>query len=73
MTKAPTPGRELLLQVRAGFIAKGTNYHAWCREHDVLPSSARQALIGTWDGPKGRALRARIAAAAGVTESGETQ
>lgn len=61
-----TPGRDLAAQVRAAFVARHTTLAAWCRQHGIDRSAARQALYGTWDGPKGRALRARILKAAGV-------
>ena len=52
-----SPSKELYLKVRAGFIARGTSLHKWCDEQGIKPSNARIALIGGWDGPKGKALR----------------
>ena len=63
---APAPSQELLRRVRAGFTLQGTTLTAWCRDNDTHISNARNALIGTWDGPKGRAMRAKIVKAAGV-------
>ncbi len=51
-------------RIRAGFIAQGSSYHEWCRQKGVLPSSARQAVLGAWDGKKGREMRAQIIEAA---------
>ena len=63
-----TPGNSLLTTVRARLIAKGTSLHRWCSENEVLYPNARQALIGSWNGPKGVALREKIAKAAGIGE-----
>lgn len=68
MSQNPTPatGHELLARVRAGFILKHTTLAEWCRGQAIHPSAARQAIYGTWAGPKGRAVRARVLKAAGV-------
>ena len=65
----PTPGLDLHFRVRAGFVAQRTSLKRWCRENDIQPTNARDALIGRWDGPKGRALRARLVEAAKVQEA----
>lgn len=67
MSQVNAAGRELLARVRAGFIIKGTTLAQWCRSQGIHPSAARQAIYGTWGGPKGRAVRERILAAAGVS------
>lgn len=61
------PSLTLHLKVRAGFITQGTTFSAWCRERGVNTGNARAALIGSWDGPKGRALRENLLDASGVT------
>jgi hypothetical protein len=66
MSHIAPPSRDLLMQVRAGFLLKHTTLAQWCRESGIHPSAARQAIYGTWDGPKGRVMRARILKAAGV-------
>ena len=65
----PAPGIDLHRRVRAGFILQGTTFKRWCLDHHITPSNARDALIGSWDGPKGRQLRARLVKAAGVQEA----
>lgn len=60
------PGPELYQKVRGGFIARGTSLAAWCREHGHNPTNARSALVGAWNGPKGRELRQRLAVDSGV-------
>lgn len=57
---------QLLRRVRAGFMLKGTTLTEWCRQNGTHISNARNALIGTWDGPKGQAMRAKLVMAAGV-------
>ncbi|ENB4166282.1 TPA: hypothetical protein ACKQA1_001893 [Stenotrophomonas maltophilia] len=62
------PGRDLMNKVRAGMTLQNTTVSAWCRQHGVNPSAARQAIYGTWAGPKGQALRASLLKAAGVKD-----
>ena len=66
MDKKLIPGTGLLATVRAGFIAQGSSLHKWCVEHQVQYPNARQALIGSWSGPKGISLRNKIVEAARV-------
>jgi gp16 family phage-associated protein len=63
-----TNPKHLVQQVRAGFILRGTTMSAWARQNGLDPSTVRQALYGTWNGPKGRAVRAKVLKAAGVQE-----
>lgn len=60
------PGTRLMQEVRAAFILDGTTYTSWCRSQGIDPSMVRQAIYGTWAGPKGRAMRALVLKAAGV-------
>lgn len=64
-----SPGLDLHLKVRAGFVAQGTSLKAWCNQQAITPSNARDALIGRWNGPKGVALRNRLVKASGVRAS----
>ncbi|MFA5589819.1 MAG: hypothetical protein WDA70_03750 [Lysobacteraceae bacterium] len=63
------PGTRLMQQVRAAFILHGTTYTSWCRSQSIDPSLVRQAIFGTWAGPKGRAWRRKVLTAAGVKEA----
>lgn len=65
------PGPELYQKVRGGFIADGTTLAAWCREHGYSPTNARSALMGAWNGPKGRQLRRQLAEDSGVIRTSE--
>lgn len=67
-----TPGPELYQQVRGGFVTRGTSLAAWCRQHGYNPTNARSALVGGWNGPKGRELRLRLAEDSGVIQSSPT-
>lgn len=64
-----SPGPELIRKVRALFILRGTTLGRWCRDNDIKLNHARMALVGSWDGPKGRALRDRVVSAAGADVS----
>lgn len=63
-TSTQAPGAELLRAVRAGFALQGTTLGRWCRDRDIKLQHARCALLGSWDGPKGREVRAQIVSAA---------
>lgn len=54
--------------VRAGFIARGSSFNAWCKANGVKRQNAAAALLGKAGGPKARALVARLLKEAGVTE-----
>lgn len=60
------PDTNILQTVRAGFIGRGTTLAEWCRAHDVDTSWAWRVLRGAHNGPKAKALRVRIARAAGA-------
>ncbi|XAI95383.1 hypothetical protein [Leptolyngbya phage Lsp-JY19] len=66
MLDMPPPGPDLVKQVRAGFVLKGTSLGRWCREEKIPPQHARLCLLGGWNGPKGKALRSRLLQAAGL-------
>ena len=59
---------QTLYRVRGGLVARGTSLHRWCIENGEDTSNARRAIAGTWKGPKGRELKVRVLAAAGVEE-----
>ena len=52
--------------VRAGFIAQGSSFQAWCVREGVTRQNAGKALMNQWKGPKASALVARILEAAKV-------
>lgn len=60
------PSPDLYLRVRAGFVQQGSSLSAWCRTHDVHRANAISALVGAWNGPKGRALRKQLIEASGI-------
>lgn len=66
MKSSPVPSQELMLKVRIGFIGQGTTFTGWCKHHKINHSNARQALIGSWNGPKAVTLRSRIVRAAAI-------
>ena len=63
---APEPSLELARQVRAAFILQGTTLKGWCREQNMHFSNARNALVGSWNGPAAKVLRQRIVKASGL-------
>ncbi len=54
------PGEWLYRLVMAAFVLRGSSLNAWCRTNGVDRSHARLCLLGAWDGPKARGLRANI-------------
>jgi len=58
---------QTLFRVRAGFVGKGSNLHAWCLAESVDYHNARKALTGQWKGSKAFALVTKVKSAAGVT------
>lgn len=64
------PGFDLHARVRAGFLLQGTSLTEWCRSNGTHVSNARGALLGTWNGPKGKAMRTKIIKAARIEKIG---
>lgn len=64
----PEPGQDLLRKVRAAFVLQGSSLQEWCNKNGTHNSNARNALIGSWNGPAGKAMRARIVKASGLKE-----
>ncbi len=65
----PAPSLDLYRQVRAAFILKDATLKGWCKANQVHMSNARNALVGSWNGPAGKALRRRIVQASGLRAS----
>ena len=62
------PNDSLLREVRAGLTAKGSSLHRYMIDKDGRsPQYARAVLLGRTNGEAARALRARLAEAAGVS------
>ncbi|MGB3393229.1 MAG: hypothetical protein WA956_05685 [Stenotrophomonas sp.] len=68
-TTTPHDPKKLITMIRAGFVMQGTSLTAWAKKQGYDPSAIRQAVYGTWGGPKGKAVRAQVLAAAGVKEA----
>lgn len=66
MSTARTDAALLIKRIRAGFLVQDTTLTDWCRAQGIHTSAVRQAIYGTWAGPKGRAIKAKVLRAAGV-------
>lgn len=53
-----------LNRTKALFVAKGTTLNAFCKESGIDQGNASKAILGTWSGVAGKALRKRIIDAA---------
>lgn len=53
-------GRDLLMKVRGAFIYHNSSLSKWCRDNNVEMTHARDCLLGGWNGPKAKALRAKL-------------
>ncbi len=62
------PGKNLYHEVRGGFVAHGTSLNAWCKTRGISRPNAVLALMGVWDGPKGRELRTELIDASGINK-----
>ena len=61
---ACNPDSNILAPIRARFIERGSTLTQWCRANGIDPARAHRVLKGNNLGPKGRALRNKIAGAA---------
>jgi hypothetical protein len=66
------PGPDLYLAVRGGFVTQGLTLTRWCNDREINPTNARAALVGAWNGPKGKALRARLIEESGISQPSQT-
>jgi hypothetical protein len=62
------PSRSLYNKVRGGFIAQGFSLSRWCDSHGLNVQNAQSCLIGTWNGPKAKELRAELVRASGISK-----
>lgn len=73
MAHATTPHahdpKKLMARIRAGFVLQDTSLTKWANDNGTDPSAIRQAIYGTWSGPKGRAMREKVIRAAGIREA----
>jgi len=60
------PGKELIQEVRAGFIRQGTTLGFYCRNNNIDGGNVYRLLRGEWNGDKAKALRSQIIEASGV-------
>ena len=60
------PSSDLLKDVRAAFVARGTSLSAFCRDKGLHRPNVSSALSGKWKGDKAMAVAAFVAAAAGI-------
>ena len=61
-------GRDLLMKVRGAFVYHNSSLSKWCRDNNVEMTHARDCLLGGWNGPKAKALRAKLVSASRVAE-----
>ena len=57
-----TPSDDLLKEVRAHLVQRGTSFSAFCSEHGFTRQYVTAALSGSRTGPKARALMVRFLA-----------
>ena len=63
------PSLQLVNQVRAAFIVRGTTLGKWCRDNGLRLTNVRAALVGTWNGAAGQKMRRRVVEASGMREA----
>lgn len=70
----PSPGPDLLREVRIGFIRQGSSLRAWSAENSVSASYLIQVLRGRTNGPCAQEWRKRLISDAGISaETASTQ
>lgn len=66
------PNKQLVNDVKAGFIKQGSSLHAYCKTNKIDNSNAYKALRGKWNGELGKNLRAQVIAAAQIAPTPQT-
>lgn len=62
-------GPSLYVRVRAALLLTGTTLNGWCTKNGIARQYAEAALQGRRNGPKARALRQQLMAAAGIDDA----
>jgi hypothetical protein len=60
MTIASKPSANLFNRVRAAFMERGSSLNAWCTDHGITYSWARQCLLGIRNGEAARRMVEKI-------------
>ena len=68
--KYPIPSKELLVQVRAAFVLRGTSFNAWCKANSVVRRTAEQSLIGHIRSDRAQQLLQRIVRDVNLSDCG---
>lgn len=66
-------GNKLLLEIRTGFVGRGTSFSKWCTENGIKRQNARAAILGEWTGPKAREVVQVLIVASGMLATGEAR
>lgn len=64
-----SPGVDLYIQVRKGFVGQNSSLNRWCKCNDVKRQHAEACLKGMWNGPRGKQLRTELLIASGIASS----
>lgn len=62
MLHVDTPSDDLLKDVRAHLVKRGTSLAAFCKEHGFIRQAVTLAVSGRRNGPQSRALLTRFLA-----------
>lgn len=54
------PSEQLLKEVRAALMLKGSSLSAVCKAHGLVRQNVSAALTGQWKGPKATALATSV-------------
>jgi len=63
------PGKQLIQEVRAGFIKQGTTLSEYCKKNKIDGGNVYRLLRGDWDGVKAKVIRSQIIEASGADSS----
>lgn len=59
--------QELIKQIRASFVMKGTSFNSFCLDCGIDPSNARKAISGQWKGDRAAKICALIMKETGIS------
>lgn len=66
-----SPSRDLYAEIRASFTRNHDSFTAWCKREGLNVSNVREAIYGSWNGPKGKAIRKEAIEASGLLNQAE--
>lgn len=62
------PSKKLWSKIKAAFVLNDSTVTTWCKGEQKNVTNVRGAVIGSYDGPKAKAIRKEVIEASGLNK-----